>query len=82
MDAAPADSNGRTALETAAEHGRLDMVKMLLNALAMVGNTLSAKRIDCAIKLAKDNSHFAVARLLEDHRVDSITGNMGSYGTL
>ena len=62
VNADPADCEGRTALDGAAEHGRLDMVQMLLEAGAC-GTKLH--RFEQAIALARDNGHFAVARLLE-----------------
>ena len=55
---------GRTALDGAAEHGRLDMVQMLLNAGAC-GDSTKAHRFGMAMKLARMNGHFAVAKLLE-----------------
>ena len=64
MNAAGAISNGRTALDGAAEHGRLDMVQMLLNAGAR-GDSTKAHRFGRAMELARINGHFAVAKLLE-----------------
>lgn len=55
---------GRTALEGAAEHGRLDIVQMLLNA-GVVGDPTKLHRFDRAIELARDNGHSAVASLLD-----------------
>ncbi|MCJ1349843.1 hypothetical protein MMC31_008085, partial [Peltigera leucophlebia] len=61
-DAALVD--GRTALDGAAEHGRLDMVQILLNAGAR-GDPTKAHRFEGAMKLARRNSHFPIAKLLE-----------------
>ncbi|KAI1350251.1 ankyrin repeat-containing domain protein [Xylaria sp. FL0043] len=65
VNASPAIKEGRTAVEGAAEHGRLDMVKMLLNAGA-TGDVVEGKGFENAIKLAKENYHLEVARLLEE----------------
>lgn len=51
VNAAAAKYYGRTALDGAAEHGRLDMVQLLLNAGAC-GDSTKAHRFDRAIKLA------------------------------
>ncbi|KAF2971322.1 hypothetical protein GQX73_g2287 [Xylaria multiplex] len=64
VNASPAMKDGRTAIEGAAEHGRLDMVKMFLNAGA-TGDVIGGTRFKNAIKLAKENDHSEVARLLE-----------------
>ncbi len=64
VNAEPAEIEGRMALDGAAEHGRLDMVQLLLNFDAkseVSGDT----GFDNAIKLARKNGHFAVAKLLE-----------------
>lgn len=57
---------GRTALDFAAEYGRMDMVKLLLNA-----NALSQHRgetgYDGAIEIAQLNGHLAVAGLIREH---------------
>ncbi|KAI1284287.1 ankyrin repeat-containing domain protein [Xylaria sp. FL0933] len=65
VNASPAPKRGRTAVEGAAENGRLDMVKMLLNAGA-TGDVVDGKGFEKAIKLAKENDHLEVARLLEE----------------
>ena len=59
-------ANGRTALEAAAEHGRLDMVQILFNAGA-ASRRSDQGQITNAIALAKDNGHFGVCDLLEQH---------------
>ncbi|KPM42439.1 hypothetical protein AK830_g4093 [Neonectria ditissima] len=61
INAAGSLKNGRTAVEGAAEHGRLDMVRLLLNAGAMPGNDGFSR----AIELADENDHFAIGDLLE-----------------
>ena len=66
--------NGRTALEAAAEHGRLDMVQILFNAGA--ASRLSDRgQITNAMTLAKDNGHFGVCDLLEQHLHPETEGN-------
>ena len=64
VNPAAAMCNGRTALDSAAEHSRLDMVRMLLHAGAY-GDSTSEHRSALAIELARVNGHFAMARLLE-----------------
>lgn len=59
-------ANGKTALEAAAEHGRLDMVQILFNAGAASRHS-DKGQITYAIALAKDNGHFGVCDLLEQH---------------
>lgn len=58
VNAAAARNDGRTALEGAAEHGRIDMVQLLLNAGASTQFTR-------ALELAAENGHNAVTRLIE-----------------
>jgi ankyrin repeat protein len=63
--------NGRTALEGAAEHGRLDMVQLLLNVEAEV-------RGSRAVRFARNEGHDGVVQLLsengfEDLRMDEAT---------
>ena len=57
VNAAPLGDNGRTALEGAAEHGRLDMVQLLLNLEAEV-------RGSRALQFARKEGHDGVAMLL------------------
>jgi ankyrin repeat protein len=61
---APSLVEGRYAIEGAAEHGRLDMVQLLLNAGAE-GNVIRGTGFQYAIELAEENKHFAVANLLK-----------------
>lgn len=66
---------GRTSLEGAAEHGRLDTVKVLLNEGAG-SRGIDHARFARAIALAKDNGHIPLCDLLEleihleEHRSD------------
>jgi ankyrin repeat protein len=57
VNAAPLGENGRTALEGAAEHGRLDMVQLLLNLEAEV-------RGSRALQFARKEGHGGVVMLL------------------
>jgi ankyrin repeat protein len=52
------------ALDGAAEHGRLDMVQLLLN-FGAKSEVSGDTGFDNAIKLARKNGHFAVGKLLE-----------------
>ena len=63
VNAWPAKVDGRTALDGAAEHGRLDMVQLLLNCGAKSYDSGDLK-FGNAIKLARNNGHFAIAKLL------------------
>jgi ankyrin repeat protein len=64
VNAWPSVVEGRTAIEGAAEHGRLDMVQLLLNAGAK-GDVGRGKGFTKAIELANKEGHFAIASLLE-----------------
>jgi len=66
VNATPALKDGRTAIDGAAEHGRLDMVQMLLNAGA-IGDPFGQHGFKNAIKLARENRHTVVVDLLEQH---------------
>lgn len=64
---APASKvDGRMALEGAAEHGRLDMLQVLLNggAASRLGDEGQVKN---AIAFARDNGHIPICDLLESH---------------
>jgi ankyrin repeat protein len=64
VNALPALKDGRTTIDGAAEHGRLDIVQMLLNAGAtedVIGN----KRFTLTIELARKNHHFQRVELVE-----------------
>ncbi|KXJ86087.1 hypothetical protein Micbo1qcDRAFT_168886 [Microdochium bolleyi] len=67
LDAPGAVFQGRTALEGAAEHGRLDAVKLLLNSGTSTTGE-GEESLLSAIKYARGNGHISVAELLEDHR--------------
>lgn len=60
---APPAIDGKTALEGAAEHGRLDMVQLLLNHKAVCEDGGYSN----AVKLAQKYGHWAVVDLLEAH---------------
>ncbi|GLA25592.1 hypothetical protein AnigIFM63326_002333 [Aspergillus niger] len=59
----PANENGRTALMGAAEHGRIDMLHLLLDRGALIVGEHRFS-FDEAVRLAKNNGHYAAARLL------------------
>jgi ankyrin repeat protein len=53
---------GRTALEGAAEHGRLDMVQLLLDVGADIGGNYAKS----AKELAESNGHTVIAQILSN----------------
>ncbi|EXJ71124.1 uncharacterized protein A1O5_06118 [Cladophialophora psammophila CBS 110553] len=61
------ESKGRTALEGAAEHGRLDMLRILWDATA--GQGFDAEQIESAMKLAEGNGHLACRDLIQKLRL-------------
>ncbi|OKO97518.1 hypothetical protein PENSUB_10312 [Penicillium subrubescens] len=63
----PAKRNGRTALQGAAEYGRIDMLHMLLDKGPLVVG--DAKRsYHKAVDLAERNGHMAAAKILRHFR--------------
>ena len=66
MNAPGAKVHGRTALEGAAEHGRLDMIKLLLNAGAGSRRGVEGQ-VANAIALAREHEFFHICDLLESH---------------
>ena len=66
MNAPASKVNGRTALEGAAEHGRLDMIRLLLNAGGGSRNG-DEGQVANAIALARENQFFYICDLLEAH---------------
>jgi ankyrin repeat protein len=71
----------RTAIEGAAEHGRLDMVQLLLNAGA-TGDVTQTTGFELAIELAEENGHFAVARLLKEQEGSTVLSGERGAGIL
>ena len=67
MNALPSKFHGRTAIEGAAEHGRIDMVDLFLKAGANIirPGRSSAKT---PMQLAEENGHFATLELLTSYR--------------
>jgi ankyrin repeat protein len=62
INAPAAKISGRGALEAAAEHGRLDIVALLLeNDIDTDG---LGNRCECAAKLAERNGHVFIASML------------------
>ena len=66
MNAAPAIKEGRTALEGAAEHGRIDLLQLLLNAGADTKGP-QCTQYKRALEFAAEYGHDAVCRLLKTH---------------
>ncbi|OCK90805.1 ankyrin, partial [Cenococcum geophilum 1.58] len=66
INAAVAKEQRRTALEGVAEHGRIDMIQLLLNAGAELKGSGKAQ-YERAVKLARSNGHYATARLIQSH---------------
>jgi ankyrin repeat protein len=64
VDAPPAKYDGRTALEGAAEHGRLHMVHLLM-ANSCHDGSHKAKYTKAA-NFATEEGHLAIAKLLRD----------------
>ncbi|KAK1566201.1 ankyrin repeat protein, partial [Colletotrichum navitas] len=62
-----AEIEGRTALEGAAEHGRLDVVQLLLNSGVQTCGD-GRRRYVRAIEFARREGHHAVVTLLKSHR--------------
>ncbi|CZR68344.1 uncharacterized protein PAC_18243 [Phialocephala subalpina] len=63
-----ANTGGRKALEGAAEHGRLDIVFLLLRNDADSDGLES--RCESAAKLAEDNGHILISKILREHKKD------------
>ncbi|KAK1762337.1 ankyrin repeat-containing domain protein [Phialemonium atrogriseum] len=68
VDRGRAERFGRTALEGAAEMGRLDMVHFLLERGARITGWWGTWQYLRAVGFARRNGHLAVARLLEGRR--------------
>lgn len=62
----PAGKEGRTALEAAAENGRLDVLHLLLHN----DNDIEALEMRCkqAAKLAEREGHLVIARILREYK--------------
>ena len=71
INAARAVSAGRTALQAAAEHGRLDIVSLLL------GNDHDTEgmelRCESAATFAEREGHDVIARILREHKAGQHT---------
>ena len=61
-----ADFEGRTALEGAAEHERVDVVQILLNVGCLITGD-GQERYKRALERNSENGHHTVRRLLERH---------------
>jgi ankyrin repeat protein len=66
INAPGAQRHGRTALEGAAEHGRIDMVQFLLSSGAETSGE-GTKQYLRAIRLAKTKGHVEVVTILGAH---------------
>jgi hypothetical protein len=60
--ASPSTWHGRWPIEGAAEHGRLDMIALLLKLM-----DYDSEKFERAMKLAQDNGHFGCRDLIQDH---------------
>lgn len=65
VDAEGAEIDGRTALEGAAEHGRIDMVQLLLNHGALIHGD-GQYQYERSLKFARETGHHALREMLED----------------
>jgi ankyrin repeat protein len=63
VNAAAAQVDGRTALEAAAEYGRIDMIQFLVDAGADLSGAGDGQ-YECALARAYNNGHHATRRLL------------------
>jgi ankyrin repeat protein len=70
VNASPAQINGRTAFEGAAEHGRKDMVRILLIAGAQTSG-VGGEQYERALKFASENGQDSTRRLLERYKEQS-----------
>ncbi|KAL5366268.1 ankyrin repeat-containing domain protein [Aspergillus floccosus] len=68
VNAAPARRNGRTALEGAAEHGRIDMIRLFLDEGASLVGDDGGRQYRRAVELAGKNGHVAAAKLLKSFK--------------
>jgi ankyrin repeat protein len=60
--ASPSSWQGRWPIEGAAEHGRLDMIALLLKVM-----DYDSEKFERAMKLAQDNGHLGCRDLIQDH---------------
>ncbi len=70
---------GRTALEGAAENGRIDMVHILIDEGALICGAAGEKQYEKAVKLAIENGHYAVARMLERSKSNAEQSHMQAF---
>ena len=63
---APGD---RTALGEAAKNGRIDMLKLLLNAGADITSDLGRSQLERALGYATSEGHDAAAKFLKYHQI-------------
>jgi hypothetical protein len=69
VDAPPSVINGNTALEGAARHGRLETVKMLLNARTAQSKGYDGPQFERAKGYAREHGHPEVVELIESHQL-------------
>jgi len=65
----PRSKCGRTALEEAAGKGRIDMLKLLLNAGADITSGFGRSQLEEALYYAARNGHDAAAKFLKYHQI-------------
>jgi len=66
INVSAAREEGRTPLSSAAEHGRLDIIRLLLK--NDVEQDALQARCEQAAKLATENGHLATARILRAYK--------------
>jgi ankyrin repeat protein len=69
VNAHGSEKDGYTALEAAAKYGRIDMLKLLLNAGADITSDFGRSQLMRALDLATTMGHDAAAKFLKYHQI-------------
>jgi ankyrin repeat protein len=72
VDAPSSKLNGRTALEAAAENGRLDTVQLLLNPREPQSRVLDRPQFERARQYGSHNGHLEVVEMLRDYEAQHV----------